>query len=253
MCRLLAWHSPTPLTAEQVLSPNSDRLAELSRVHCDGWGFAQLMGDGDIDIRMGSEPAHESIEFKQTLATAATDNGVVHLRWATGALEVNLGNTHPFSTDTPAGQVVFVHNGFLPDSESLLADIDEDLIRAFRGQTDSERYFGFLITELRHENGDLVSALRRTVKKLADHAYTSLNAMILTPTTLAVMCLFNPENRPLDEDPDYFDLTWGETHGVIRVWSSGVRPNAEDDQPLRNGTVLMIDTHTGDTSLVSIA
>lgn len=252
MCRLLAWHSPTAQTAEQVISPDYHRLANLSRVHCDGWGFAQLTESGVIDTQMSEKPAHESPEFYQISNHVATSNGVIHLRWATGDLAVSLGNTHPFTTTTSLGDVAFVHNGFLPDADALLEDIDPAIVSAFRGDTDSERYFGLFATELLRENGDLVAALRRTAKRLADHPYTSLNAMILTPQKIAVLCLFKPEFRPLDEEEDYFNLTWGEQDGVVSAWSTGVRPSATVGAPLENGTLLLIDTQTGATDLVPI-
>lgn len=253
MCRLLAWHSHTPVTAEQVIAPDSSRLAELSRVHCDGWGFADLTADGAIETAMGWEPAHESDLFAKVTGQVATSNGMVHLRWATGDLAVSLENTHPFTASGVPGEVAFVHNGLLPQADELIDEIDSDLVAAFRGQTDSERYFGLFATELRRESGDVVSSLRRTAKRLSDHAYTSLNAMILTPQTLAVVCLFKEENRPLDEDEDYFDLTWGERDGVISAWSTGVRTVDDSHHPLENGTVLLIDTRSGAHEIVSIA
>ncbi len=252
MCRLLAWHSPTPVTAERVIAPDSSRLAELSRVHCDGWGFAGLSETGAIEWEMGSEPAHESPLFAKVAGTTRTASGIVHLRWATGDLAVSLGNTHPFTSASAPGEVAFVHNGLLPDADELLGDIDPDLVAAFRGETDSERYFGLFATNLRHASGDVVTALRRTADRLQDHAYTSLNAMILTPDQLAVVCLFKEENRPLDEEEDYFDLTWGESDGITSAWSTGVRSAEESHRPLENGTVLLINTRSGAHDVVSI-
>lgn len=253
MCRLLAWHSQTPLTVEQVVAPDSHRLAELSQVHCDGWGFAKLNAQGELRTAMGSQPAHESPEFLRMTSNEATSNGIVHLRWATGDLAVSPGNTHPFTAKGSVGDIAFVHNGYLPEPEDLLDDINPQLVAAFRGETDSERYFGLFATELEHEGGDVVSALRRTAKRLSHKEYTSLNAMILTPSTIAVLCLFKPENRPLDEDEDYFDLTWGDQQGVVSAWSTGVRPSFNDGRPLDNGTVLLVDTSSGATSIESIA
>lgn len=252
MCRLLAWHSSAPLTAEQVIIPDPNRLAELSRVHCDGWGFAELSESGRIMTVMGPEPAHESSQFAHVTQDVATRNGIVHLRWATGDLAVSLANTHPFTAQTPFGDVAFVHNGYIPDADDLIPDIDDDLVAAFRGETDSERYFGLFTTELRHEGGDIVSALRRTTKRLSDQAYTSINAMVLTTTHLAVLCQHKPENRPLDEDEDYFHLNWGVERGVISAWSMGVRPHAGMREPLENGTILLIDTRSGDYDIFPV-
>lgn len=252
MCRLLAWRSAEPLCPETVLGADRDSLVDLSRIHCDGWGMATIETEEALLLERGSEPAHLSTAFADALVTRRARAGVIHLRWATEGLAVNIGNTHPFNALSDTGPIAFVHNGMLPVSADLISDIDDDLVRAFRGDTDSERYFGLFMTELRHEHGNIAAAMQRTSKRLSDVAYSSLNAMILTPRTLAVACLFKPENRPLDVAPDYFDLTWSAVDGVVSAWSMGVRPHAEGGQPLPNGTLLVVDIPSGAIDLVSI-
>lgn len=252
MCRLLAWRSGEPLTPREVLGADADILSELSRVHCDGWGYARVTDEPGIQLRRGAEPAHLSREFAASIQDEAALAGIIHLRWATEGLAVNLGNTHPFLASGLGGQVAFVHNGMLPESAHLLPHIDSDLQMDFRGTTDSERYFGVLMTELRREDGDVVNAYRRTAKLLTDFAYTSLNAMVLTPTTLAIACLHKPENRPLDVDENYFHLTWGDNDGVVSAWSMGVRPHASDQRPLDNGHLLTVSLATGTIDVLPI-
>jgi predicted glutamine amidotransferase len=257
MCRLLAWRSETPLTPREVLGADADQLAELSRVHCDGWGYARVSTGADsgtaIAVDRGADPAHLSAEFRTVMQDDAATAGIIHLRWATEGLEVSLGNTHPFLASIPGGTVAFVHNGMVPESAALLPLVDADLQAEFRGDTDSERYFGVLMTELRRADGDVVDAYRRTAKLLADFAYTSLNSMILTPTTLAIACLHKPENRSRDVDEDYFHLTWGVHDGVVSAWSMGVHPHAADQRPLDNGHLLTVDLASGTIDLVPIA
>ncbi|MGA0092326.1 MAG: class II glutamine amidotransferase [Candidatus Nanopelagicales bacterium] len=253
MCRLLAWRTPRPVCPEELLGADRDSLATLSRVHCDGWGIATVEPPDALELLRGSEPAHMAPAFAEAMRSHASQAGLVHLRWATEDLAVTLGNTHPFDGTCDLGPVAFVHNGMLPRSEELLPDIDADLVASFRGDTDSERYFGLFMTELRREHGDIASAMQQTAKRLSDVAYTSLNAMILTPRTLAVACLFKPENRPLDEEEDYFDLTWSQQDGTISAWSTGVRPHAPGSRPLPNGTLLVVDIPTGNVDLVSIS
>ena len=253
MCRLLSWRTPHPVCPEELLGADRDSLVNLSRIHCDGWGIATAEPPDALYIERGPAAAHTDLAFARDMRSRAAQAGMVHLRWATDDLAVSLGNTHPFAAPSSLGPVAFVHNGMLPGSAELLPDIDADILTSFRGETDSERYFGIFMSELRRENGDIASAMQRTAKRLSDIAYTSLNAMILTPHTLAVACLFKPENRPLDEEEDYFDLTWSENQGTISAWSMGVRPHAEHAQPLPNGTLLVVDIPTGAIELVSIA
>jgi predicted glutamine amidotransferase len=252
MCRLLAWRSAEPITPAAVLGPDRDRLAQLSRVHCDGWGIASAASNDSLLIERGADPAHLCPDFTLAMASHASRSGIVHLRWATEELAVNLGNTHPFTADTTGSEIAFEHNGMLPDSHLLLADIDPDIVAGFRGDTDSERYFGLLLTEMRRDAGDVTNAIQRVAKRLSDVAYTSLNAMLLTPQTLAVVCLFKPENLPWDEEEDYFNLTWGVEDGIVSAWSTGVRPSATDARPLDNGMLLLVDIASGDIDLVSI-
>ncbi|MBM3690286.1 MAG: hypothetical protein FJW80_11680 [Actinobacteria bacterium] len=253
MCRLLSWRSPHPVCPEEVLGADQDSLSNLSRVHCDGWGIATAEPPDDLYIERGPVAAHTDPVFARDMRSRAARAGMVHLRRATDDLAVHLGNTHPFEAPSSLGPVAFVHNGMLPGSTELLSDIDADLVDSFRGDTDSERYFGIFISELRRENGDIAAAMQRTAERLSGIAYTSLNAMILTPNTLAVACLFKPENRPSDADDDYFDLTWSEDRGTISAWSTGVRPHADHAQPLPNGTLLVVDIPTGAIDLVLIA
>lgn len=252
MCRLLAWRSETPLTPREVLGADADQLAQLSRVHCDGWGYARVVTGTEIAVVRGAEAAYLSPEFGAVMQDDASMAGLVHLRWATEGLAVNLGNTHPFLASIPTGPVAFVHNGMVPESAALLPHVDADLQAEFRGNTDSERYFGVLMTELRRADGNVVDAYRRTAKLLADFAFTSINSMILTPTTLAVACLHKPENRSPDVDEDYFHLTWGVHDGVVSAWSMGVRPHAPDQRPLDNGHLLTVDLASGTIDVVPI-
>lgn len=252
MCRLLAWRSEAPLTPREVLGADADQLAELSRVHCDGWGYARVVTGTEIAVVRGAEAAYLSPEFGAVMQDDASMAGLVHLRWATEGLAVNLGNTHPFLASIPTGPVAFVHNGMVPESAALLPHVDADLQAEFRGNTDSERYFGVLMTELRRADGNVVDAYRRTAKLLADFAFTSINSMILTPTTLAVACLHKPENRSPDVDQDYFHLTWGVHDGVVSAWSMGVRPHAPDQRPLDNGHLLTVDLASGTIDVVPI-
>jgi predicted glutamine amidotransferase len=253
MCRLLAWRSEVPLTPREVLGVDAGQLAELSRMHCDGWGYGRVVTGPGITVQRGAEPAHVSAEFLAAVENEAATAGLIHLRWATEGLDVNIGNTHPFLASIPGGTVAFVHNGMVPESAALLPLVDADLQADFRGDTDSERYFGVLMTELRRADGDVVDAYRRTAKLLADFAYTSVNSMILTPTTLAVACLHKPENRSPDVPENYFHLTWGVHEGVVSAWSMGVHPHAADQRPLDNGHLLTVDLASGTIDVVPIA
>ena len=79
MCRLLAWRSETPLTPREVLGADADQLAELSRVHCDGWGYARVVTGTEIAVDRGAEAAHLSSEFRAVMQDDAATAGLVFL------------------------------------------------------------------------------------------------------------------------------------------------------------------------------
>ena len=104
------------------------------------------------------------------------------------------------------------------------------------------------MTQLRKSDGDLVAAYRALVKDVAPIHYTSINAMILTETELVIVCQHKPENRSPELQPDYYDLSWQTIDGVTSAWSSGVRPNPNNFNELKNGSLLRINRTTGDVT-----
>ena len=130
-------------------------------------------------------------------------------------------------------------------SASLIAD---DLLAELEGDTDSEQYFAALVTKLRESNGDFVAAYKELVKDLAPIHYTSVNALILTPDELVIVCQHKPENLSSDLESDYYDLFWQTNNGITSAWSSGVRPNVNSFNKLTNGNILRIDSGNGTAS-----
>jgi hypothetical protein len=72
--------------------------------------------------------------------------------------------------------------------------------------------------------------------------------MILTETELVIVCQHKPENRSPELQPDYYDLFWQSIEGVTSAWSSGVRPNPNNFNELKNGSLLRINRNTGDVT-----
>ena len=107
MCRLLAFVSDKPTTFADVLGDAWPSFVQLSHWHRDGWGMAWLQ---DGTIRATKEPvaAFRSAQFEKAVAHPSRA-AILHLRWATPGMPVDLTNTHPF-VDAPQG-VAFIHNG----------------------------------------------------------------------------------------------------------------------------------------------
>lgn len=251
MCRLYAWSSPTPLTLDEALGHDRHNLIKLSELHRDGWGMAWRDEDDGIRLIRDELPASESGTFRNSATAVSSRAAIVHLRWATEAMQVCIPNTHPFLKDGPDGAIAFAHNGGIPRGTKLDALIDADLIADLEGETDSERYFAALITAMRKSDGDFIAAFAKTVRNLEPFDYSSINAMALTDAHLFVLSKHRPEKRPSGMDPDYYELKWSAAEGAIKAWSSGV--SDQDGTVLPNGSLLVIALATGKSQVVDLA
>jgi predicted glutamine amidotransferase len=247
LCRLFAWHSAEPLSIASALGTDLQAFTELSTVHCDGWGIAYADTD-EIKLVRDTSPAHESSVYSDLLTQMRTTDAIAHLRWATEELAVCIPNTHPFVKQGPTGGIAFMHNGGVARGKELTDLIDSDYLAELDGDTDSEQYFAALLTQLRKSNGDFVAAYQSLVEQFAPIHYTSLNAMILTETELVIVCQHKPENRSPESQPDYYDLFWQSVNGVTSAWSTGVRPNLNNFEELKNGSLLRVNRKTGDVT-----
>ncbi len=233
MCRLFSWSSGHELSLEQVLGEDIKLLTDLSTLHQDGWGGA-LNHSGRIDVVRDLSAAHESKAFTDLAHAGSATSGMVHLRWATSSYAVCLENTHPFADS----QFAFEHNGGFNNADSLIPLIDEDLLDKRIGTVDSELYYLYLRTLLR--TMDMVSAYRILIPFMeANTAYTSLNAMILTPTHLYVVAAYADARRPSDVEDDYYHLSYNNSGELFTAWSSGVR--SIDGTQLPNNHILTLE------------
>jgi predicted glutamine amidotransferase len=241
MCRLLAYASRSPITLTDLFGV--DELAEfveLSRRHCDGWGLAYAEEQGVGTIRV-PEPAHSSPEFVEVSQEHRSDLAIVHVRWATDDLAINLLNTHPFTN----GRMAFAHNGAIRPAQSLDALIAPDVRANLEGTTDSERYF--LGVADRARRMEPAQALAATTAAIAHSGidFTSLNATMVTDTELIAVNRYRPgSERERGEGPDYYRLKYRVTPEAVVITSSGW---GSGWHTLDNGEMLVVQRRTLDT------
>jgi predicted glutamine amidotransferase len=234
VCRLLAYASRTPVTLTDLFGP--DELAEfvgLSETHCDGWGLAYAQQEGVGRIRV-PDPAHSSPEFVEVSQEHRSDLAIVHVRWATDDLAIDVLNTHPF-TD---GRLAFAHNGAIRPATSLDALLSPATLRRLEGTTDSERYF--LAVADRARRMAPADALAETTAAIANGGFdfTSLNATLLTDSELIAVNRYRPgSERERGEGPDYYRLKYRVTPDAVVVTSSGW---GSGWQTLGNGEMLVV-------------
>ena len=239
VCRLLGYVADQPVSVVDVLGEDGfERFTALTAVHADGWGMAWQAPDHTIRSvavpgTASDDPAYDDLA-RRRLGRA----GLVHLRWASSGLGVSAENTHPFTEeDGPAGAVAFAHNGHITPIPRLDGLLTEGSRRRLQGQTDSERYFRFVLQCI-DEEGDLDGGVARALDILVEEFPTSsLNALMLTPDRMyavhinsaaatpqrALLELFdNAEEIPARHTTDYFAMDYRLLPDAAHVISSGL-------------------------------
>jgi Glutamine amidotransferases class-II len=101
MCRMLGYVTRTPATLADLLGEQDlQDLAELSREHGGGWGFARAVGDV-MEVTKTADAARTSSLFSRVTHQVLADLAIVHLRRATMGLQVADCNAHPSATAGP--------------------------------------------------------------------------------------------------------------------------------------------------------
>jgi predicted glutamine amidotransferase len=238
MCRLLGFVSSQPQSFGAAVGENLKEFIHLSTVHSDGWGIATLdHNSSDAHLTRAPEPAEASDLFTKTLAATESDGAMLHLRWATEGMQVSQDNTHPFVHDG----FTFIHNGSINPAEALDAYIAPKFKNAIKGQTDSERYFYFLLTEI--ESLGLIEGIRSSVRKIKSGLdFSSINAMLMNDQYFITICEHDPARNPAWAVDDYYDLFYKLEHGQVVVASSGWDQSGWSKLP--NHHILVVDRTT---------
>ncbi|NYG57156.1 putative glutamine amidotransferase [Nocardioides daedukensis] len=230
-----------------------EAFTSLTAVHSDGWGMAWHTADGATRTTTSPRSAAVDKEYADLVREPLSCAGMVHLRWATGGLDVRPENTHPFFADDFA----FAHNGHVSPIGELEELLSPASCAALLGDTDSERYFRFVrqsIEEHGEEAEGVTQALATLIKKFPE---SSLNALMLTPERMfaihinaradsplrALRAMFDDEDEiPARHTTEYFAMDYRVGPDSIEVVSSGL------DQPgwtaVPADTAVMVDLAT---------
>jgi len=216
MCRLMGYVSTQQTTFSRIVGENFSEFASLSSHHGDGWGIATCEANAHPRLIVEPVRADQSALFIQATREVESDGGLLHLRWATGSLAISEGNTHPFTYE----DFSFIHNGAILPPESLDNFIDPLLLTQRRGETDSERYFYVVVTEISRYG--IEAGIRSAVNLIREKCtYSSINAMFLTPTALFIINEHNDARIPKGQPMDYYDLFYKSSENDVLVASSG--------------------------------
>ncbi len=194
MCRLYGYVTRAERSAADLLG--EDGLAaftSLTAVHSDGWGTAWHTADGRTHTESSPRSAAMDPRYDQLMREPLSCAGLVHLRWATGGLDVGPQNTHPFFDR----QYALAHNGHIAPISGLEELLTPPSRAALHGDTDSERYFRF-VRQCIDESGDEVRGVTHALARLIKHfPHSSLNALLLAPTRMFAIHINSRATSPL--------------------------------------------------------
>ena len=256
MCRLFAYVSPDTSTADRELGEDGiESFLSLARLHGDGWGWAgvERLGDAPL-VHKSPESAATDPEFRRTIGTAG-HAAMMHLRWATLGLPVELRNAHPFRF----GDVSFEHNGSLKPIDRARAMLSPEALARMTGDTESEMYF-MLIQEQLDAGHALPDATLQVVRRLREaFPLSSLNAILLDREQLVVVHasarsvlpdddldeIAQLGGLPDDHNEDYFALRWKRSDdGAVLISSTGVAGTGWAPLPAESVTTVRLDDGT---------
>ncbi len=265
MCRLVGWVAATPVTLADVLGHTAvKRFTHLSHVHADGWGAAWHDEHGELVVTRSPTAAGTDPGFAEFATTRATTAGFVHLRLGTPGCGYGPLSNHPF-TDGPWA---LAHNGAIAPGERIDALLTDDDPRRPVGETDTERYFLALRTELDRNGGSVPDAVDHVLTRMARVGLTasSLNALLLGPDALHVISSHDADWQattiqvwPADELasgvvlPPYFPMIVKETGDLVAAASSGIVSDLDGWRAIPNDAVLRIDLNTRSTTVTPVS
>lgn len=246
MCRLLAYATAHPMSVLDVLgSAQTLRFQQMARLHDDGWGTMWL-DDADpttLARERAAETGHDSVRLADALRGPASTARVVHLRLATDLMEVKECNTHPFTR----GDIGFAHNGSIVPTGRLRAMLGPARQARLEGETDSEIYFELVLQAMAGGLGAGAALAEAIAQIRTAYPHASLNAMVLSPTELAVARSsrgaavphddfvasgLTTEQLPLDHVDAYFRMSYRRLPGGgVVISSAGLETDGWDELP----------------------
>ena len=289
MCRLLGYATAGfNLSLNAVLGQdNVEDFRELSEIHNDGWGVAQLSDPAEAPhVRDGGAPTPETGTriYKSTIAArhdstfeALADEpsrgAIWHLRLASSNLPLIMENQHPFY----ANGLSFIHNGDISDDQgrNIITNrafpVDPSIVQSTGGRSDSAIFFAVILQYIGFGFA-LDEAVAQAVRELRkSYPKSSYNCMIQSQDQFIALCaagrevtskriveIYDQYGRG-EQARDYRVLRYralggndDQSKGVV-VASSGFDQRAEDGWTrLVNDQMIVASNRTGEFRVRSI-
>lgn len=254
VCRLLGYVASRPLAAVDVLGASGfEAFTSLASLHGDGWGLAWRGADQVTHTVSRPDSAALDPLYGELTRQPLGFAGLVHLRWATSGLPVLPKNTHPF-TD---GDYAFAHNGNIKPIERLEELLSPASKAKLRGDTDSERYFRFVMQCIRESDSEAEGVTEALHTMIREFPNVSLNALLLTPSALFAIHVNSQAVSPpralskmYESDADmphrhateYYFMDYRITPDAVYVISSGLDEPGWEQVPPDSATRIDLGT-----------
>lgn len=191
MCRLFGLSAGgEPVSATFWLLQAPDSLRVQSHREPDGTGLGYFDREGYPHLDKQPLAAYHDPAFAREARTLESNMFIAHLRFAsTGAIE--LRNTHPFEQ---RGRLL-AHNGVIEDLPALERRIGGGM-GLVHGETDSERLFALITSEIEERHGDVLAGITAAIEWVAANLpVLSLNFVLVSASEL--WALRYPETHEL--------------------------------------------------------
>lgn len=246
MCRLMGYVSQSKTSFPSLVGEGFSEFVALSSVHCDGWGLSTVDQAGaHTVVEKRVEAAATSDSFEAAVADNAADGALLHLRWATKGLSNSENNTHPFMY----GDYSFIHNGSIFPPDAIAPFIDSKFLPLIVGDTDSERYFYLVMTEV--EKLGLVEGIRSALSLIKKNGQTtSLNCMLMNREFFITVSEHNVDRKPEWAPNDYYELKYlPSPDGLLFASSGWEQPGWEN---LENHHMAVVNRSTFEIEVIAI-
>lgn len=231
MCRLLLILAkekidPGWIDAFRTLSFKGRVPIGSSPGHLDGWGLAWFKPSHGWKLRKeASDPRSSSfLRAAETMNMDVPNLIIAHLRKASPGIGTTIWNTQPYEKNG----WIFAHNGTIQLPNRIPLSHFSPV-----GNSDSERFFLFLLEKLERSHGSLTSGLLKEalleIESLC--AYSALNFLLSDGHAVFVHCRFSNV-----QEAEYYTLWSFEGSGLWAICSEPILKLPW--KPLPNGALL---------------
>ena len=145
--------------------------------------------------------------------------------------------------------ITFTHNGAIRPATALNNEIDPKYLALCQGDTDSERYFYYILTEI--DKSDFITGIKNAVNYVRkNQEYSSINGMVMNEDYYVVIAEYDLMEIPAIFTEDYYELKFKKSQDSVIVGSSGW--NQDGWEVLPNHHLLVVNRKTLNVEIIKL-